>query len=329
MAKRIYLEENYLVIAEALDLTDDKYNLVSNIYIEKNGSLFIFYRLSDNHLIESIYFADILDGDGVAYESLEDFTALMLEKTGKPSSIDVNIQDQYTPTLILPMALELGMTTTTANTVIDEYTITVSDPTEFIIGRHFRIINSNADRYYFGTILDVVGNLITVDTPFDFIYSAGSEATSSSINMNVNGSVTPVTFVLRTGSPSIPSAVDVTRIIITCITDTSIDLGKFGDLPALTRGIVFRRVDGVIQNIFNAKSNADIANIAYDFTVYDATNPSQGVDGFVSRLTFAGQNKIGVVLRIGQNDNLEMIIQDDLTGLLKLSVILEGHVVED
>ena len=75
--KRIYLDSNYLIIAKNADPTDDIYNLASNFYIEKNGTLFIFYRLTDNKLIESIYFADIVDADGNAYSSIDSFTRLM------------------------------------------------------------------------------------------------------------------------------------------------------------------------------------------------------------------------------------------------------------
>ena len=46
MAKRIYVENNYLVIADNDNLSDDKRNVTDNVYIEKNGELFIFYKKS-------------------------------------------------------------------------------------------------------------------------------------------------------------------------------------------------------------------------------------------------------------------------------------------
>jgi len=263
------------------------------------------------------------------------FRGLITENSEAPSSqevhsaggLNVNIQNRATTAVILPMVREIVADTTSVISVMDEYTVTLTSATGFVIRQHFRIISSNADRFYFGTILDINGNVITLDTPIDFAYPAGSEATGSDINMNVNGSVTPVVFALRTGSPSIPSVTEITRMIITCITDSAVDLNKFGDLAPLARGIFFRRVDGIKQNILNYKTNADIANVSFDFNIYAATNPSQGIDGFVTRLTFGGQNKIGTVLRIGQDENLEMIIQDDLTGLIGLRVILEGNAV--
>jgi len=250
-------------------------------------------------------------------------------KIAEDGSLDVNLQDQHTATLILPMAQELVATTLSADSVIDAYTVVITSAAGATNGDHIRIINSAADRYYFGTCIGISGTTVILDTPIDYVYLSGSEVTFSNINLSVNGSVTPVVFTLRTGSPSISSSVDVTRIMITALAASPVDLNKFGDITALTRGIVFRSVNDEIHNIFNAKSNQDLAGLAYDFTVYQALNPAQGIDGFACRLTFAGQNKIGVALRVEQDENLEMIIQDDLTGLSSLKVILEGHVVSE
>jgi len=265
---------------------------------------------------------------GVAY-GIDPNGAPKALKVDEFGAQDINIQDQTSPTLILPMVQQLGLATLSVDAVLNAYTVTVTSASGFAVGQHFRIINSAADRYYFGTILSIAANVITLDTQMDFVYVAGSEVTISNINMAVDGSVTPVIFILRTGSPSIPSSVDITQIHITCITATAVDLNKFGDLAALTRGLAFRRVNAARSNIFNVKSNKDLAGLASCFNPYTATNPVHGVDGFTSCIGFGGQGRIGVVLRIDQFGNLEMIVQDDLTLLTSLVVMLEGHVVID
>lgn len=242
---------------------------------------------------------------------------------------DVAIQDQTTATVILPMVQQLWSTTLSVDTVIWEYTMTVTSSSWFVIWQHIRAIDAGVGRYYYGTILWIAGSVITVDTQIDFAYNATSQVTISNINMAVNWSVTPVIFKLRTWTPSIPSRVDITRIIFSCITTSAVDLSLFWNLTALTRWLAFRRVNWDIHNIFNVKKNQDIAWIAYDFDAYSATNPQQWVDWFASRLTFAWQNKIWVVLRMEQEWNLEMLIQDDLRWLTSLQVILEWHIVED
>jgi len=250
-----------------------------------------------------------------------------LNKDGE-NVVDVKIQDQTTPMIILPVVLENTRTTLAVEAVQNDNTITVVDSTGFVVGHHLRIVDPSSDRFYYGTILDININVITLDTPLDFEYVLGSQVVDAITNMAVDGSVTPVVFKHRLGVPSTPSDTDITRIIISCEADSPIDLNKFGDLPILTNGLVFRKTNLSNENIFNVKSNSDIANITYDFTVYAASNPAQGIDGFVTRLTFAGQNKLGVAIRIGQDDNLEVIVQDDLTGLVRLTMIAEGHKVE-
>lgn len=260
----------------------------------------------------------------VIYDSVNN-RQLEIEPNG---GIPVNIQDQTTPPVILPMAQELLRTTTTSNAVVNSYTVDSASVIGASVGDHIRIISPGDDRYYFGTVLGIATNTITLDTQIDFAYPSGSEVTVSNINMAVNGSVTPVIFSLRTGLPSIPSNMDITRILITCLADSAVDLNKFANLPALTRGLAFRHVNTSQNNIFNIKTNKDIAALAYDWTPFTATNPAQAADGFISRLTFAGQNKIGVSLRVEQTGNLEMLVQDDLSDLIDLRVTLEGHVVE-
>lgn len=245
-------------------------------------------------------------------------------------SFPVSVQDQTTQALILPFAQVLAATTLAAEAVIGAYIIEVVSAVGAVVGQHFRIVDPISNRFYAGSVIAINGTDITLDSQIDFAYLSGSEVTFSNINMNVNGSVTPLSFTARTGFLSIPSEVDITRIIITCITDSPVTLPEFGDLEALTRGLAMRIVKTDVQNnIFNVKTNQDIISIAYDFGLFQAINPAQGVDGFSSRLTFAGQNKIGVVLRIKQNENIEILIQDDLTGITSLNIIFEGHVVQD
>ena len=240
----------------------------------------------------------------------------------------VIIQDQASPVLIVPMLLPKASTTLSATAVFDSYTLQITSATGITIGDTFRIIDPINNRFFQGKILNLVGTTVTTDNPMDFAYPAGAEFATGQRNLNVNGSVTPQVFKFRIGSTSVPGIADITRMIITCQTVNPVDLSKFGDIAGgITRGLMFRSTDGLVQNIFNVKTNKDIVGLCYDFTVFTASNPAQGINGFSMRLTFNGQEKIGVVLRTEQDDNLEMWVQDDLTSLTSLQVTLEGHAV--
>lgn len=58
---------------------------------------------------------------------------------------------------------------------------------------------------------------------------------------------------------------------------------------------------------------------------YDATNPAQGVYGFLTRFNFSGQENLGVVIRLEENEALELVVQDDLTDLVDFKIMVQGH----
>jgi hypothetical protein len=241
---------------------------------------------------------------------------------------DVFIQDQATPPVDFFFTKAPGPPTAlSASVAIDDYDITVDDATGCTTGGYFGVFNTAGDRAYFGEIVSVAGNTLTMDTPMDFAFQAGDTASCLERNLGVDGSVTPQIFSIKVGEGS-RSSVDIARIMVSMLTATTPTLAKFGDLTKLTRGLVLRRVNGDIRNIWNVKDNGELANLTFDYDPYLATNPSQGQNGANFRNSFNGQDKHGVVIRLNPGDELQLIIQDDLSGLTRFRVIAEGHIVE-
>ncbi len=270
-----------------------------------------------------------LEADGKVASVIYDPNGVPL-KLELDGSVAVSIQDQHSPALIVPMNQVTNQTDISALLAIDDLTVDVDVVTGFIDGAFITITNIVENRYYTAKQVGAIsGSTVTLDTPLDFAFPAGSRITNGTVDMAVNGSITPQYFSLRAADPGIPVEIDITRIIFKCLTATAVDAEKFGDLAALINGIVLRVVDdsGPYYNVFNAKTNLDLAGMMYDLTFYEAINPTQGVDGFVGRLTFAGQNKIGVTIRVGTGQDLQMIIQDNLSGLDLFELTVEGHVV--
>lgn len=249
---------------------------------------------------------------------------------------DVAIQDQTSRPIIVKFNEVSNSTTLSVAAVKGEYTITVASTTGFVDGKYIIMFDPASENFSFYTQVGAVaGSVVTLDTPIDFAYPVGTFVDTSTTNMNVDGSVTPRVFGLRgTGAPpGVDITVDITRIIFQCTTNSAVSLPLFGNLTELTNGLVLRRRDGAVQNIFNVKTNGDIAGIMFDFNVTAALNPVQGRDGFVSRLTFASQGKIGVAIRLPVGEDLEFVVQDDLADgspdITLFEVIAEGHVVVD
>jgi hypothetical protein len=271
-------------------------------------------------------YSEIQDESGTSYGS-----TMQKVLEGVSRSVDAALQDQTTDAIIEEMNLTTNQTTLSANAAVDDYTITLTDTTGAVDGKHIILFHPASERFTsFYQIGAPAGNVITLDRPVDFAYPAGTFIDIGVTNMNVDGSVTPVVFGLRgTGTPEgVDIAVDVTRIMIGMKCDTAVDLSKFGDLARLTRGITIRKVDGRYKNLFNAKSNGELSTLAYDWTPFAATNPQQGQDGFVMRLTFASQGKMGVVVRLEQGEDIQCIIQDDLRLIDRFGIICEGSIVD-
>ena len=66
----------------------------------------------------------------------------------------------------------------------------------------------------------------------------------------------------------------------------------------------------------------------YDINFFDAQNPIQGTPGFVSRITFNGPSKMGVVIELPIGEDLEIWVQDDLQLLSSFHIIAEGHLTD-
>jgi hypothetical protein len=278
----------------------------------------------------------LYDNNGVDYlftteanapVTLRDSNGLVL-KLEDNGSVPVTLQDQTTPPIVIPFSKTNNVTSLSVATAVDDYTITIATTTGFVDGSFIIISNVTTERYWFGYQVGApAGNIITVDRPLDSIFPIGTQVTAGSTNLNVNGSISlgSEVFSIRQNDLGVPITLDITRFMFIIYADTAVTLPDFGDITGgLTYGVSMRRVDGTYQNFINFKTNGELINFAFDNAFYEAINPAQGQDGLVVRLTTAGQNKMGVVTRIGPLEDVEVLINDDLTSLPFFQIIAEG-----
>lgn len=250
----------------------------------------------------------------------------------KNGGVPVNIQDQTTKPIFLNFNNVANSTTLKSQATMDARTIDLTDTTGTAAGKYIIIFDPSSGNFSFYTQLGAaVGDTITLDTPLDFSYPAGSFVDVSDINLAVNGLVTPKVFGLRgVGTPTgVELTVDITGINFFCLASSAVELSLFADVTALTNGLVLRKRNDDIVNIANIKSNGQIASIANIFVITEATNPAQGQDGFYGSVDFAGQMNLGVAIRLPIGEDLEFIIQDNLSGITFLAVTASGHVIQN
>ncbi|MCK5603938.1 hypothetical protein KAR91_18770 [Candidatus Pacearchaeota archaeon] len=245
-----------------------------------------------------------------------------LESNG---AIPINIQDQTTEIIDLHMEQHLGDITLSANTAIDDTDVDVVAGHGAIAGNALCFAESG--RHSQVIVLSATATNIVFDTPLDFAYTTSADVCRAEIDMAVDGSSVSQIYRIK---PPTGAEWDIVRVLFHIEDTTAMDDGTFGGATALTNGLVLRVKNGITKNIFNVKTNGDFAERAYD-REYVAKPPAGTGHAMNVRRTFGGQDKNGVVIRLnGDNgDELQIIIQDDLTDLDVFHSIVQGHVVTD
>ncbi len=249
-------------------------------------------------------------------------------------ALDVLVKDETTiPIDFYFVKINQSPPTTLANaiTTVDPttfvYDIDITEATGFAVGDYVGIFkDSTIERFYFGEIKAITGSsgpqTVTLDTPLDFNFPAGSTAASFDRNMNVDGSSTPLIYQIEIGGGS-NKTIHLNRIMFQMKTSISTTLGLFGDLARLPLGIVLRKVDenGFIQNQWTVKDNAQLSLLAFDLKFYTASG--QGQEGLGTRKTNNGKDRNGVSIELKPTEKLQLVIQDDLNTAQSSAQITE------
>ena len=248
-----------------------------------------------------------------------------LESNG---AIPVNIQDQTSRAFDLFFSQDVGAATTLATQAeIGDYALSVTTGHGLLATNHFVLRDPVSQRGLTAQVVSVAGdNTVNIDRPVSSVFPIATTVVQQTTpDLNVNGASTRQTFTI--GS-TLTAELDIVRLLFQMTTTATPAFDEFGDLTALSRGVQFRSVNGTIANHWNIKSNAEMANLMYDLTVYESAQPFAN-NGLAGRLTYGGSSKHGVTLRIGGGEYLEIIIQDDLSTLLSFRIIACGHQVTD
>jgi len=249
---------------------------------------------------------------------------IYLEENG---GLPVNVQDQHTSASDPYFAQVQGDPIFLLNPgVLHEYTIDLVTGHGFIAGDELVLYESEGNRVFISSAISVGTNTIQLADPLNYDYeSPTSICLKYTSELNVDGSTDRQTFSIRPPN----NQVDVTRVMFQMVTTNYCELDMFGDIiDGLTRGLVMRKRGangGETTNYFNMITNAKMALLMYDVNLYEAAK--HGVNGLGGRLTYGGQSKHGVTIRLDVGESLEVIIQDDLSDLLGFKMLASLHEV--
>lgn len=250
-------------------------------------------------------------------------TAIAKSYNDEGECLDVCIQDQHTEPIAAYFSKAISNFTISVDTVVSTatdlvYTFTATAGHGIVNGNEVILLDTAIGRSLSFKVLNVATNVITVDRPIDAVYHATTTlGRIITTQMAVNGSVTPQIFSIRAGS----TPADIVSMGITILDNTDMDDGKFGGITALTRGLVLRIINSYQRTIFCFKTNEEIKQFATRLEY--STKAPAGSYGLLAGI--AGREAYGVVLRIADNDVIQWVVQDDLTGLSSLKISALGH----
>jgi hypothetical protein len=244
---------------------------------------------------------------------------------GKPPSISAITEYKKTPPIDSYFLESLSTFTISADMVasgIDAaslvYTFTATPGHGIAANDEIILLDVPSDRSFYAKVFSVAVDTITVDRPIDFAFpSVSTQGRIVNSEMAVDGSVTPRIFSVRAGNISS----ETTRFILRATNTAPMDYSLFAGIAALQKGLVFRVVNGYQKTIFNFHNDGDIAQFCYDLNY--STKAPAGENGYVARISFAGDAKHGTSLVIEGTDTIQWVTQDNLTtvGSLKASVM--------
>lgn len=239
------------------------------------------------------------------------------------TAVPIEIQDQYSDIVDVFMCNTLNIVTLASNAVLDTNTCILS-PWHLVVVWNI-LCFKEWNRFMQSEVLGVVWDTITIDMPFDFWFSVAANVTRSSNEMNVDGSITPVIF--KVTPVWTTNQFDVNRLVFHIEDNSVMDSWKFWWLLALTNWIVIRKKDWVYKNIFNAKTNGDMAHHCQE-SRYEDKAPSWVYEFSASKI-FNWQPYHWNVIRLDSAkwDEIEVIIRDNLTGLSWFHCLVYWHVV--
>jgi hypothetical protein len=253
----------------------------------------------------------LFDGTGNAIGSLD-------------GAIDVHQADVHTA-LISRHLIDFDSSTEAISSVsAGDTVLLVASTTGFVDGDS--VVLKDSDGYvrehHFEVIAVVADTSIELDTPVSTDYATGT-VEEVILNCAVDGS--GATVVYEAGPPA-DEVWHITRLNISITDETAMDDSEFGGLgSALEYGVVVRenKNSGTYSTLTNWKVNGNMVEDMYDVTYVARTLPA-GSYGLRGRWTF---EKAGVIVKLdgSTSDKIEVLIQDDLTGLLTFKMKVQGH----
>jgi len=177
-------------------------------------------------------------------------------------------------------------------------------------------------------ITNIVGNVVTINRPIDKDYAVATTVVTK-VNIEINGVGSLASPQIYTVLPSPGEVWHLTSMDFTMTDNVAMDDATFGGLPQLANGVVIRAKDtinGAYETFSHWRSNSSFSLDGF-LTSYSSKAPS-GVYGYIGSLDF--HQRYGAIVRLANTATettfMEVLVQDDLSGLSSFRIKVHGHI---
>lgn len=221
-----------------------------------------------------------------------------------------------------------GGTTTTISTAsaVNDYIINVANTAGLIVGDSLHINTGSVEFTHPEIIAVGAGSpgTLTLDRRLDQAHDIGDEVTNAVIDLasQIGTLAAPQ---LYAAWPEPGEIWHITNLTLAMGHGTAGDFGLFGNIAALTNGVVVRvRINGNYGTLTNWKTNGDI-NVDTGEVSFHTRSSGGGTFGTAANGAFKART--GAVMRLdgSTNDQFEIYVQDDLTTLDFWNMKVQGH----
>lgn len=242
----------------------------------------------------------------------------------------INIHDADVHTDVINQYVHQHTATTTTistATAAGDYQVSIADTTGFAVNDYIHINTSSIETTHprITAVTPGTPGTITLDRRLDKAHSVGDEIVKAIIDMALTGQAgTMASPQIYFAGPPAGEVWHITRLLFAIEHGTAGDLGLFGNLAALTNGVVARTyVSGEYKTLTNWKKSADMKIDMYDVE-FDSRSGGGGAYGTSARGTFTNA---GAVVRLDGDlgDQIQIMVQDDITALDFFAMKVQGH----
>lgn len=260
-----------------------------------------------------------------------DILPVKIDPDNGVGALAINVQDQHSPPFNARLYAILATTALSVDAAPGDWSITLTPGHGFVAAGE-QVLIRQGDQYQYAEVVAVAVNVISLDTQVDYVYTTGAATVYRvSYELKVDGSIARQVFATF---PPPGLEYDVYGVRANIVSSGSPDDVLFGDIARLLRGVNVHILlaEGLPFSLGTFHTNGEffLGAGTLDYTT------KGGGGNFTTRIDAKIREDWGIAIRLRgtvagalyTRDEMRVVVQDNLTGLVSFRMEFYGHVVQ-